>query len=905
MREAMSRRSAAIIILVFAVLLFVGIVSLSSDDASASIFRVPDSYPTIQSAVDAAGPGDEVYVGKGPYNERIRINKALTLRGTSSIPVIIKASGSGTIITLLASDIIISNFELQGGPGITGIKGQNIIDCYLRDLTIKGCDVGISIEKGNVLLIAGCTVSASETAGLYVRGSVDSRFEDITISNSFFINNNGMGIHLERCRHVKIDGIGVSNNGRNGIVAFKVAHAHVRNSTMKNNIIGLKLEDSHGWRVEDNVISKNKREGIELNQSGDEIANQIRRNTIAENSGKPGTTYAAISFAGRGASDNVVERNLIQYNPVGVSFNSSSGGCRWNSFYLNEFRNCAYAIDEMRGTGPNTFLLNVFKANQRQALGLNDQTEFHRNSLGNHWADYSLRYEDAVMEGMVWSEPYQVNPSGSVYDDYPLIWPYEDERPQVDLGMDRTATIGMTELISVYAKDDSGIDLFEWTIIPPSGYAVELDQNSPFISYTFMKLGEYWVRVQVTDVWGHSSTDATKVDVIDDVAPRAKAGPDISVPLGEAVTLDATNSSDNHGIASLHWVFDPSGEDMKIREPIHTLVIDQLGTFIAVLFVVDYSGNSATDTLVITIYDLSPPVAVAGSDVTINLGGTVTFDASASHDNVGIVEYKWTLTKGSMMRVFREVVVTYEFLELGKYTMDLRVTDTADQFDVDQVIVLVIDTEPPVANAGNDAEALMGTEVRFSSAGSTDNVEIEAFQWSFFYRIKTYNLHGRTAKWQFDVPGEYQVTLTVWDEAGNFDTDVMLVTIRDSMRPEAIFNTPEQVEIGTSLVLDGSLSDDNVDVVSYEWRVTHKTVTHTLKGAMVSYPVDDPGAYQVVLVVKDAAGNEDMHSTSFTVPPKETVSETPGWLVPTMVVVVASVLLVSYLLARRRFGGKE
>jgi nitrous oxidase accessory protein NosD len=904
MSEAMSRRSTAIIIVFCGLLLLLGMVSLTSEDASAATYHVPESYPTIQSAIDAARSGDDVLVRKGPYNERIRINKALTLKGVSSNPTIITSSSPGTLITLLSPGITISNIELQGAQGVNGIRGDTIMNCKLKDVTVRDCDQGIYIKTGDHVEIIGCKVHGSRDVGLYVGGILNYRFEYVKISSSFFTNNKGTGVQLERCRYVEIDGTSASSNGRWGIVAHKVAHAHVRNSTLSRNDIGLKLEDCHGWQVEDNIISKNLWDGIELNQSGEDIDNHIRRNQITENSRETGTSYAGISFTGFGATDNVVEYNLIQLNPVGVSFNSSGGGCWRNRFFLNKFSGCVYAINEMRGTGPNTFVLNEFEANHNQASTLNQHTVFDESGLGNFWSDYTQRYDDARREEMVWSEPYRVYLAGHVYDNFPLVRPYEDNAPVVDLGEDLTASFGVSQRLLAMASDESGIDTYEWTIIPPSGFEMTLDRDRPEISYIFNNIGVFFVKVVVTDIWGLSASDVIRVTVIDDIPPVAVPGPDIFVDLGTPVTLDATQSSDNHAIAALHWVFDPSGENIKYHEPIITLEIDELGIYVAILFVIDYAGNSVSESLVIHIQDLSPPVAVAMGDKTISLGTEVTFDGSKSYDNVGIVEYKWTLAKDGAMRVYWGTKVTHAFLELGKYTLDLRVEDSAGLFDIDHLEINVVDTVPPVANAGNDVSALMGTQVVFSSSGSTDNVGITKFQWSFYYQIRTTNLMGRTAKWQFDLPGEYHITLMVWDAAGNFDSDNMKVTILDSRPPTAVFTTPSEVKLGTSLVLDASSSEDNLDVVSYEWKINHKTVTQTLKGMMVEYPVNDPGAYRVTLIVRDAAGNEDTHTTSFNVAPKETVSMTPVWLYPMMVVTAAVVLFVSFLVTRKVYGPK-
>mgnify|MGYP003887738503 CR=1 FL=1 len=42
---------------------------------------VPDDYPSIQSAINAADSGDEIYVKSGIYYENLIINKSISLIG--------------------------------------------------------------------------------------------------------------------------------------------------------------------------------------------------------------------------------------------------------------------------------------------------------------------------------------------------------------------------------------------------------------------------------------------------------------------------------------------------------------------------------------------------------------------------------------------------------------------------------------------------------------------------------------------------------------------------------------------------------------------------------------------------------------------------------------------------------
>jgi pectin methylesterase-like acyl-CoA thioesterase len=49
-------------------------------EASPATIYVPDNYPTIQAAVDAASPGDTIIVRDGTYIENVDVTKSLVIR---------------------------------------------------------------------------------------------------------------------------------------------------------------------------------------------------------------------------------------------------------------------------------------------------------------------------------------------------------------------------------------------------------------------------------------------------------------------------------------------------------------------------------------------------------------------------------------------------------------------------------------------------------------------------------------------------------------------------------------------------------------------------------------------------------------------------------------------------------
>jgi pectin methylesterase-like acyl-CoA thioesterase len=87
---------------------FVGAaIALGFRDQAVTLITVPDDYPTIQAAIDAASPGTVIQVRSGTYNENITLNKAVSLTAESFDQVnpandttIIDGSGGGAAILI-------------------------------------------------------------------------------------------------------------------------------------------------------------------------------------------------------------------------------------------------------------------------------------------------------------------------------------------------------------------------------------------------------------------------------------------------------------------------------------------------------------------------------------------------------------------------------------------------------------------------------------------------------------------------------------------------------------------------------------------------------------------------------------------------------------------------------------
>lgn len=91
---------------------------------------------------------------------------------------------------------------------------------------------------------------------------------------------------------------------------------------------------------------------------------------------------------------------------------------------------------------------------------------------------------------------------------------------------------------------------------------------------------------------------------------------------------------------------------------------------------------------------------------------------------------------------------------------------------------------PPTADAGADQESLVGQTVFLSGLGSSDDVGIENYTWTFVYDGTDRILYGATPEFTFLIEGVYDVTLTVYDGEGSSDTDSTVVTVSAVPIPE-------------------------------------------------------------------------------------------------------------------------
>jgi hypothetical protein len=281
-------------------------------------------------------------------------------------------------------------------------------------------------------------------------------------------------------------------------------------------------------------------------------------------------------------------------------------------------------------------------------------------------------------------------------------------------------------------------------------------------------------------------------------------------------------------------------------------------------------GLGASDRFPLTLaVDTISPTAVMGSDRTVDWNATFELNGSASTDDLGIVSYEWSLFDGVRDVRLEGPVVQLAIARLGTFKITLTVKDAWGNADHGTLNITVVDREPPVAIAGDDVMVEVGLPAVLNATRSSDNVAIAGFAWTVDPGGLDRRLLGPVVAVTLPVMGDYMAILNVTDTSGNWAIDEVVIHVTDLTPPVAVAGPDVEVDQGTLVTFDGSLSNDNLGIARWAWSFDYRGTPVTLEGARPGFTFDLPGVYVVLLTVTDGVGNADGTSMTVTVRDRE------------------------------------
>ncbi len=178
--------------------------------------------------------------------------------------------------------------------------------------------------------------------------------------------------------------------------------------------------------------------------------------------------------------------------------------------------------------------------------------------------------------------------------------------------------------------------------------------------------------------------------------------------------------------------------------------------------------------------DTVAPVADAGGNRTAYVGLDIVLDGSASSDNVGIVDYSWTVSVDPPVSLEGETV-TFQFSSDGVYVVTLNVTDLEGNWDVDSIFITVMwDLTLPVSHPGYNQSVYTGDIVTLNASRSKDlQTGIVNYTWNLTHMGDSVVLYGSDVEFTFLEAGKYLVTLTVTNGVGLTNSSSVTITVHD------------------------------------------------------------------------------------------------------------------------------
>ncbi len=367
--------------------------------------------------------------------------------------------------------------------------------------------------------------------------------------------------------------------------------------------MGILLNDVKNAVLRNNKILYNEGDGVYCTKTSNTL---FERNLIKSN-------WESAVRLNEKCFDNEFKGNNISFSDDHGLYLSKS---HENKIYRNNILNNSKGISLVNSSEGNEIYHNSFIGNDHQVYESCWNNTWYNETLkeGNYWDDYmgNDTNEDGIGE-----DPKYIAEGSSFSDKYPLMEPYSGEinnapdKPSDPQPEDGAVDVSLYPVLSAHISDPDSekvnvtfYDAKDETVIyEATGVQIEklhgrvetmsleaLNEETTYNWYVEVNDGESTVKSEVWSFTTRKKNDTEK--------PKADAGNNKEVKVGEEFTLDASGSSDNEGIVSYEWDMDngdtKTGEEIKYS-------YDKSGTYEVKLTVTDDAGNKDSDTIKIEV----------------------------------------------------------------------------------------------------------------------------------------------------------------------------------------------------------------------------------------------------------------------------------------------------------------
>jgi len=255
-------------------------------------------------------------------------------------------------------------------------------------------------------------------------------------------------------------------------------------------------------------------------------------------------------------------------------------------------------------SGPDTFISTSTELNLTSANVAGIESIWYKIDGGGVWTLYTGNFSIAV-EGAHTIYYNATDNLGNVETTRTKAIIVDNTPPTtiIDVGTPKYGTtpvfVSSSTLFTLSAIDtesDVSATMYE---IDSSGFSQYI---GGFALSVLLDDGLHAIRYYSVDNVGNTEMTNTYLVFLDNEPPIADAGPDVSIPEGNIVIFNGSQSSDNSGsIFNYTWTFIYSGLHIELYSVETSYQFNIVGNYEVILNVTDFVGNSATDKLWVNV----------------------------------------------------------------------------------------------------------------------------------------------------------------------------------------------------------------------------------------------------------------------------------------------------------------
>lgn len=373
-------------------------------------------------------------------------------------------------------------------------------------------------------------------------------------------------------------------------------------------------------------------------------------------------------------------------------------------------------------------------------------------------------------------------------------------KPTADAGVDKQFCVGDSASLGGAPSASGGTAPYSYSWSPATGLNDATSANptaSPSATTSYI--------LTVTDAKNCVAMDTVLVTVSSGLA--ANAGVDKAISVGGSTTIGGSPAATG-GIAPYTYSWSPldSLDDATVANP----TANPTTSTTYILTVTDAVGCTDIDTMQVLVSLL--PIAHAGPDTAICAGSSVVIGGSPTASaGTSPYTYSWSPSTG----LSNATIANPSAAPTSTTTYIVTVTDANTNSDTDTMTVVV--NPVPVANAGSDANIILGNSANLGgSPSASSGTSPYTYAWS-----PATGLNDATVANPVATPADTTIyVLTITDSKGCSDTDTVIVYVNSANLPPSAIASANPTSGGVPLLVQftGSASTD-VDgtIVSYAW----------------------------------------------------------------------------------------